>query len=260
MGLLKMPKFSKQRILKSKLVLASFLHQEHKDYFLFKQEVHDKAMYKTKLLLSEDDPNFDNFFDSNYNLLVNSSIKMSIPKIRNRFESGYALFYPNDSVKVDKDLKYPSFYIFNENEFINYAINRQQTLLQVGRFRNGVIRFYSKITDDFITESTGLSRQDITDEIEYAKSMSNVRYKRDTTFLLSALINCNKIVDFMRYILDIDAKRSDLFLSLKNPAYHIGIDIAKVRFQGQIYYIVPIAEDMEINTMKDDYDLTLLKR
>ena len=253
-----MPKFSQQRIIKSKIILSSFLDQTYEKEFRF-EEIRNKAINKTKMLLSEDDPNFDNFFKSNLHLLINSSIKMSIPKIRNRFESGYALFRPDDSVIVDKERSCLSFYIFNEREMINYSINRQKTLLEVGKFRRGVIKFYSRIPYDFIIKCTKLSEQDIMDEIEYASSLSNVRYRNDSTYILDALINCNKIVDFMKAVLDDDNKREFLFDSLMNPAYMIYDSISKINFEDNIYYIVPINEDLEINSMEEEYDLKLKK-
>lgn len=254
-----MPKFSEQRILKSKEVLASFLNTERHDDFLF-EEIRNKAISKTQLLLGENDPNYENFFESNLHLLINNSIKMSIPKIRNRFESGYALFRPSESVMKEQDEDFPSFYIFNENEMINYAICRQKMLLEVGDFRRRVIRFYSRISDEFVSKATGLSYQDIQDELEYAISQSNVRFRNDKTYLLYALLNCNKANEFMRYVLNDSNIRVCLLESLNNPMYGVRMEIQKAEMDNKTYYIVPVNEEAEIETMSDDYDIVLINK
>ena len=63
----------------------------------------------------------------------------------------------------------------------------------------------------------------------------------------------------MKAVLDDDNKIEFLFDSLMNPAYMIDDSIAKINFEDNTYYIVPINEDLEINSMEEEYDLKLKK-
>lgn len=252
-----MPKFSEQRILKSKDILCSYLREVSPEDFLFKEKIYDETIRRTQLLVNENDPMYMEILNSNLNILINSAIKMSIPRIRQRFESGYALFGPDDNIKKRKEIDYPMFFIFSEREMIEYIINRQLLFLEKAQFKIPVVRYYSTISFMTVSKATGLSVQSIQDELEYARACSNIRYKKDNSYMLYALNNCNKTHEFMKYMLDSDKHRDDLFYSISLQGYSTDYEIKRIVFEGKTYYIVPVDEQAEIDAMKDIYELVI---
>lgn len=257
-----MPKFSEQRILKSKEVLCSFLSDTVKGEFLFKEKILQEATRRTELLVDIEDESFSDILDGNLKILINSYVEMSIPLIRHRFESGYALFKPNDEMFKCKDERFSRFFIFNKKEMIEYIINRQLMLLMHRPFRFSVIGYYSRTTLKRIADKVGLTLKDIIDEIDYARSSLNIRLKDDRSYIPFALSNCNKFREYISIILDASDKQQiiNLFESVVYSSDFLQeFSITKYKYIDNYYYIVPVIEEKEIEYMKDVYDIVLRK-
>lgn len=195
---------SAQRIIKSK-TLAIRYYEEMSNGKLIKmkdltQEAFDRAINVCGKVpgesLSEKEKEM---FNSNLTLLVNSRISMC-QNLNNNLEEVFQSQFMTFSLKGQECV---SIYVFNEQEFVYLVINKMQFYLSNNRHK-AVADFFKRFKENSFLNSIGFSKDQLEEQIKYAKAKRNLYSQDKRTFYFDVLMNLNLIEPFIRTCLKLD--------------------------------------------------------